>query len=391
MTEIVKKHTGKAPGPLKMMAAKGLAPIPPRELVHVVYMLTGDADAKIAEAAQKSFSAFPDRILSGVLGDRIAPAVLDKFAEALCNNAKWMESILLNRATDDSTLAKVARVTTSETVITLIANNQERILRHLEIVRALKSNPVCLKSTFDNVVDFLVRNGIVLEDIAEFAESVSRLGRTELEAAIEKVEVPFELLSPDLQEKARAEGKAPAWFTTQAAPEQPAGQEGDNDEEVTLEELERQAAEEAAKEGDEKKLTVLQTIAKMSVAQKIALAFKGNKEVRTNLIRDSNKLVAEAVIKSPRITVQEVVSAANSRSVQDVVIRYIASNREMVRSYGVKLALVNNPKTPLPVATRFLGVLRETDVRMVAKNKGVSGAIAQLALRMVKAKSEKKK
>lgn len=390
MTDAVKKHTGGAPAPLKMMAAKGLAPLPPKDLVHVVYLLTGDADAKIAEAAQKSFGAFPERILAAVLGERIAPPVLDLFAQKLADNPKWMETILLNRATEDATYAKVASLSTNETVISLVANNQERIMRHLEIVRALHGNKACLRSVLDNVVDFLVRNGIVMDDIPEFAESISRLGKTELEKAVENVEVPFELLSPDLQEKMRAEGKAPAWYTAEMAQKQKAAESGGDDDNVSLEDLEKQAAEEEEKGGEKKRETILQKIAKMTTSQKIALACKGNKEVRTNLIRDSNRLVAEAVIKSPRITVQEVVMAANSRSVNDNVIRYIATNREMIRNYGVKLALVNNPKTPLPVATKFLPLLRENDLKAVAKSKSVSAAVATQAIRMTKNKGAAK-
>ena len=59
-------------------------------------------------------------------------------------------------------------VASNETVITMVANNQERILRHNDICRALKRNAHTLKSTLDNVVDFLVRNGIVLDDVPEF-------------------------------------------------------------------------------------------------------------------------------------------------------------------------------------------------------------------------------
>ncbi|MEW5855111.1 MAG: hypothetical protein AB2A00_40420, partial [Myxococcota bacterium] len=389
MTDAVKKHTGGAPAPLRMMAAKGLAPIPPRELVHIVYLLGADPDAKIAEAAQKTFATFPDRILSGVLGDKLAPQVLDAFAEVHVDNAKVMETILLNRATEDGTFAKVAGRSKNETVITLVANNQERIMRTTDIVRALRNNPHTLRSILDNVIDFLVRNGIILDDIPEFAESMSRLGKGELEQAVQNVDVPFDLLSPDLQEKAYQEGRAPAWYAQQRQAGVATPAEGDDDgENTSLEDLEKAEAAEESEEGQKKRETILQKLAKMTTSQKIALAMKGNKEVRTNLIRDSNKLVAEAVIKSPRITVQEVVSAANSRSVNDSVIRYIANNREMVRSYAVKLALVNNPKAPLAVAQRFLTMLRESDVKAVAKSKSVSAAISTAAIRMVKSKQK---
>jgi hypothetical protein len=386
LTDIVKKHTGSAPAPLRLMAAKGMAPIPPKDMVHVVYLLTGDPDAKVAEAAQKSFSTFPDRILQGVLGEKLAPPVLDMFAEKLADNPVWMTTILLNRNTADSTFSKVAGISTNETVITLVANNQERILRHTDICRSLKHNPHTLKSTLESVVDFMVRNGIVLDDIPEFAESISRLGKTELEAAVAHIEVPFELLSPDLQEKAFKEGKAPAgWHPGGTTAEN----NGEVDENISHEELERLAAledGEGPEDEEKKRVTIQQKIFKMGTSQKIALAMKGNKECRTILIRETNKMVAEAVIKSSRITPGEIVAAANSRSINDSIIRYIANSREMTRAYGVKLALVNNPKAPVQVGARFLTLLRESDIRAVSKSKSVSAAISQQAQRIMKAK-----
>ncbi len=382
-SEAVRKHTGGAPAPLRMMAAKGMAPIAPKELVHVVYLLTGDPDAKIAEAADKTFATFPDRILQAVLAEKIAPQVLDLFAEKLVNNPKWMETILLNRVTQDETFSKVAAVSTDETVITLVANNQERILRHHDICRSLKKNSHTLKSTLDNVVDFMVRNGIVLDDVPEFGESISRLGKTELEEAVKNIEIPFELLSPDLQEKAYKEGKAPPGYRPGGDGEPTAREISDD---MTAEELEALLKEEEGEDADKKRETINQKIAKLSTSQKIAAALKGNKEVRTILIRETNKLVAEAVIKSPRITPQEIVGAANSRSVNDSVIRHIANSREMTRMYAVKLALTNNPKAPQPVAMRFLTMLRESDLRNVSKSKSVPAAIQQQAMRMVKAK-----
>jgi hypothetical protein len=388
MTDVIKKHTGGAPAPLRMMAAKGLAPLPPKDLAHVVYLLTGDAEPIIADAAQKTFAAFPERILQAVLADpKTASDVLDLFAENHADNARWMEIILLNRNTQDATFAKVAGRSANETVITMVANNQERLMRDLDIVRRLRGNTHCLKSTLDSVIDFLVRNGIVLDDVPEFAESMSRLGRTELEQAVAHIEVPFELLNPDLQEKAFREGTAPQWYRPGMEQEPP----GADVEGMSLEELEQAALMEDDPDNAKKRETINQQLAKMNTSKKIALAMKGNKEVRTILIRETNKLVAEAVIKSPRITPQEIVAAANSRSVNDVVVRYIANSREMSRPYAVKLALINNPKSPIQISSRFLSLLRDNDLRGVAKSKSVPAAIQQMALKMVRAKTVKQK
>ena len=97
-------------------------------------------------------------------------------------------------------------------------------------------------------------------------------------------------------------------------------------------------------------------------------------------------MVAAAAVRNPRLSEAEVLSAAQNRSLCDEVIRIIANNREMVRPYTVKLALVYNPKTPLAVAMRFLNLLRGADVRMVAKSKGVPQALAKQAQRLASKK-----
>jgi hypothetical protein len=108
------------------------------------------------------------------------------------------------------------------------------------------------------------------------------------------------------------------------------------------------------------------------------------------LVRDANRLVAVAAIRSPRITEGEVKSAATSRTVHDDVIRIIANSRELSRSYGVKLALAGNPKTPLPMAMKMLLLLRESDIKAMAKSKSISAAVSAQARRMLQTRGGQK-
>jgi hypothetical protein len=128
-----------------------------------------------------------------------------------------------------------------------------------------------------------------------------------------------------------------------------------------------------------KKLTLSQKIMKMNISEKIKLATKGNKEARTVLIRDSNKLVSVAVIRSPRITEGEVLTQAQNKICPDDVLRVIYSNREWLRMYSVKLALVKNPKVPQGVSMRLLGQLHESDVKTLARDKNVPGSVQMMA------------
>jgi hypothetical protein len=63
-------------------------------------------------------------------------------------------------------------------------------------------------------------------------------------------------------------------------------------------------------------------------------------------------------------------------------------NRELVRSYQVKLNLVINPRTPFTFASRLVAHLRDSDLKIIHKSKNVSGAVAQMVGQQI---SRKKK
>jgi hypothetical protein len=109
----------------------------------------------------------------------------------------------------------------------------------------------------------------------------------------------------------------------------------------------------------------------MTVAEKIDLARNAPKEARTLLLRDSNKLVQIAVITSPKITESEIIAIANNKQVSDEVLREIAMNREWLRNYQVRLALVNNPKTPLSIAMAQIPYINQRDLSMLAKSRAI--------------------
>ena len=130
-------------------------------------------------------------------------------------------------------------------------------------------------------------------------------------------------------------------------------------------------------------MTISQQIMKLSVAKKVEWANKkGNKEVRTILLRDPNKLVQLAVVHSPRITEDELAKLAMARTLSQEVLMYIYNSRQLTKNYTIRVNLVNNPKVPVAVSMRFLSTLRASELKALAKNKGVSSAIAGQARKL---------
>lgn len=124
-------------------------------------------------------------------------------------------------------------------------------------------------------------------------------------------------------------------------------------------------------DGSDSIRSLFQKIQTMSVSEKLDLARKASKEARSILIRDSNKLIQLAVVNSPKITESEILAIASNRQVNDDVLKEIAMNKEWLRNYQIRLALVNNAKTPLSIAMAQVTYLNRRDLSLLAKSRGV--------------------
>src|SRR5438067_11842563 len=103
------KHVDpKAPAPLRMMGAKALVPMGPKEMATALYMLTFDPDTAVRETAAKSAAGLPDRILSVALRDEtIDPPVLDHYAEIFGAKDEYVEMLVLNASTPDENVQRI--------------------------------------------------------------------------------------------------------------------------------------------------------------------------------------------------------------------------------------------------------------------------------------------
>jgi len=125
----------------------------------------------------------------------------------------------------------------------------------------------------------------------------------------------------------------------------------------------------------------------LNARDRMKLAMKGDREARSILIRDSNRMVATAVVHNPRITDQEVENIAAMRTVADEVLRLIALNRNWARSYPVIHNLVRNPRTPVPTVLSTLPRIRAKDLKNLTQNRNVPEATRRQAQRLFQARS----
>jgi len=148
---------------------------------------------------------------------------------------------------------------------------------------------------------------------------------------------------------------------------------------VPQELLDEREAEKAAPEAT----SLYAEILSMHINKKIKLALRGNKDARTILIRDTNKMIRRFVMYNPRISDGEVISVCRNRSADEELLRIVNDKREWIRNYQVKLALVQNPRTPLPIVMKHVPALDERDIRFLARSKNVSATVSAQCRRIL--------
>ena len=337
----------------RLMAASGALPMPPPQLVSVLFALTLDPEPSVAARATESLRGLPDRVSDVALAGKLHPAALAALTELYKGNGPRCEKIALNPASSDETCCVLASLHHPR-VIEILAQNQVRILRCESLVEALGENPLTGMATIDRILHFL---GVELGEQEE----------PEPERKVESIPVP-----------------PPPDPNPDAPPPVDLNDASDLDAELvdeTAEELDEEEQQERSK-------NIMARVSKMSIMEKMKLARMGNTDARGLLVRDRNKLVAAAAIRNPKITDSEVEGFAKSRQLSDEVIRIISNNRQWTRNYPVKLGLCMNPKCPPGTAIKFLNFLTDRDLGTLMRSRDVPGPISVQARRILARKGK---
>jgi hypothetical protein len=139
----------------------------------------------------------------------------------------------------------------------------------------------------------------------------------------------------------------------------------------------------APKEEAAKNVSLWDRIRALSHAEKIILAAKADRSERTALAQDNDSQILYYLLKNPRITTEEVLRIARSTSISAAVADLIAKTTQWSSNQEIRSAIVNNPRTPTPLAIKLLPTLPEPEIRQIAKSGGVCQALKQAALRIV--------
>lgn len=362
---------------IKEAAARGAIPIPREDLIELWVLLRTDTDDVVRLACKESIAGVPEREWVEILpAHPFDPRVLDFAVRILGKNPAILQAALQNRGVPAATLEVLARQAAGTTV-ELMMENQVRLIQDPSIVVALLRNPGLTNTQLRRLYDMAEQ---FFRDHAEIPGLLEqRLG---LKLGVAGGSFEYE---EGRQEVEEPEGEADAFpeAEVELLPPPPEGEEG------TIVDIPVEAITEDMLTTEEFK-SLFQKILRMSVPAKIDMAQKGNKEARTLLIRDSNKIVQMAVLDSPKITEAEVEAIAKMRNVTDDILRKVARDREWMKKYGIVRALATNPKTPSGVAMTLVPKLVDFDLKMLIKDKNVSEVIRREAKKLNEARHAKK-
>jgi hypothetical protein len=344
--------SGAYPRDVAVTIARGFLPLPQEELVSVLAYLSGAEDEEIANAARASIADLPPNVVTAFTTSETGnPECLSRLMLSSTDNVV-LEALIRNRAVPDAAVTELAR-RAEPGVQEVIVINQARILRTPEILDALLANPSLTPD---------VRRRVA-ETREEFFDKKARIAHVELPPGLplepDLLDTPADEIA-DLLEKA----DDPQFQQTAALPPPDA-------------------------EVDEKKKAIWVQILSMTVAQKVMLAFRGDKTVRMLLVRDRNKLVCSAVMRNARMTENEAETIAGMRNVDDEVLRILSTKRDFMAKYPILLALCKNPKAPIGIVLPLINRLALRDLKFLRDDRGVAEVVRTTAKRIYLARTQK--
>lgn len=383
---------GTAPKPAKLAAARGILPIAHGDLLEILVAMTKDSNLELSETARQTLMGQDPAALQPVFESaEAAPRVLDFFTNVDNLPIEAYEAILINHKTPDNSIARFARSTKNGDLLELIAVNQQLLIRTPAIIDAIINNPYrtaeAERRASETKREFFEKE----RGAQQIANELRAQGKEAAAEFIEKAE-----FAKDDSDRAFEDAVLLAehievfdseiddsWLSLDLIEE--LYEESPEEREAIVNKILGELRVEDDSISSER-ISMINRVMRMNMKDRMRLAMKGDREARNILIRDPNRIVAQAVIQNPKITEQEVEKIATMRTVPEEVLRLIAINRNWARNYQIMIKLAQNPRTPLANSMSILTRLQTKDLLAMSKNRNISDAIRKQAQRLASAR-----
>jgi len=369
LTILSKLKEGNAPLTVRQSAARGVLPVGQEELLGILVYLQNDPEEEIREAARQTLAnEYSDNLLLTIAESNTAPVeVLEYFGRPPLRSSELLEALIQNKSTPDSTIASLAGQVDSR-LIEVILINLMRLLRSPFILEALEANP-------GQTPDITRRLREIREEFFEKRNNFIPIHRTRAEEKAMASQAAEEVLDEE---------------TTAMTVYSEELREGEDTTSATLESLRDDGFESFDEMGEDERLSTIQRVSRMTVSERVQTALKGNREERIILIRDANRIVASAVLDSPKLTDSEVEAIALMKNVSQEVLRLVGTKREFAKNYIVIHNLVKNARTPIATTLGLISRILTNDLRALSRNKNVPEVLRKTAQRQVQIRTAPK-
>ncbi len=384
---------GTAPRPAILAAARGALPLPQNDLLEVLVAFARSDDTEAANHARVTLSAQDETVLeSSVRSSDIAASVLDYFADQ-SKLKPIQEAIVTNPKTPMATIVRFAQTTTNGDLLERLALNQQLLIQTPAIIDAIIGNPNRTSEAERHAAETKREFFEKERGVQQIANELRAQGKEAAAEFIEQAEfaenldesglnLDDALLLASLIEVPDSETDD-SWLGLEFIEE--LYEETPEERQAIVNKIIGEFRMEDSDIGSER-VSVLNRVLKMGMKDRVKLAMKGDREARNILIRDPNRIVAQAVVQNPRITEQEMEKIASMRSVTEDILRQIANSRQWSRNYMIVHNLARNPRTPIANVLTILSRLQLRDLAALSKNKNVSDAVRRQALRLSQAR-----
>ncbi|MEO8647982.1 MAG: hypothetical protein ABI539_02330 [Acidobacteriota bacterium] len=380
---------GSAPRQAQIAAARGILPLPHPDLLETLVNLALSSDAELAGHARQTLDEQDSGLLlESLAADTTAACVLSYFAGLDHADNTIHESIVRNSRTPAAAIVGMAKRSVVADLLDSLSLNQKLLIETPGLIDAIVQNPrrsseaerraLETKREFfekergqEQIAGELRAQG--KEAAAEFIEQGDFDNLDDAILLAEMIEVP------DSETDDSWLGLEYIEDLYEETPEQRQAIVNKIIGEIKFEDTEL---------GNER-ISVINRIMTMGMKDRVKLAMKGDREARNILIRDPNRIVAQAVVNNPRLSEQEVEKIASMRTVTEDVLRQLANNRQWTRSYPVMHNLAKNPRTPIANVLTIMSRLQLRDLAALSKNRNVSDAVRRQALRLSQARTGK--
>lgn len=386
--------TGTAPRPARLAAARGALPLPQNDMFEVLAGFADSDDKELAGEAANTFSLIDQRLLEACVRSEDAPEKVLLYVAGRHDGFKYevYEGLLINPKTPAAAVERLAKNTASSELLDLISLNQQILIQSPAIIEAIIANPnrsiEASRRAAETKREFFEKE----RGVQQIANELRAQGKEAAAEFVEKAEFNDSTMSADDALLIADMIKVPdsetddAWLALEYLEE--IYEETEADRQLIVDKIIGEFKMEDIDVPSER-ISIINRIMKMGMKDRARLAMKGDREARNILIRDPNRVVAQAVVSNPRITDQEIEKIASMRSISEDILRQIANNRQWARSYPVVHNLARNPRTPIANVMSILTRLQMRDLAALSKNRNVSDAVRRQALRISQARAGK--